>query len=112
MNNMVEVKQVEKKLPFKHGEAPQIKFGADFEALEDRQKIMYLKKFSSSMNHAADLIQKERNDLVQKLITSERQVHNANLNVEQIQKTMTGFITDSNLEKQELLAELTELRKG
>ena len=99
-------------MSFKHNAAPQINFGKDFEDLQDKQKVVYLKKFSSSMNHAADLIQTERNEAVQKLILQDQQLRNADLNLAQIKASLVKNITDSNAEKQNLLAEIAELKRG
>jgi len=40
---------------------PQIAWGHEYKAWPDRRKIIYLEKLASSMNHAADVLQQERN---------------------------------------------------
>lgn len=42
---------------------PKIQWGPGYEKWDDSQKIKYLKKFSNSMNHAAALLQDERDQL-------------------------------------------------
>ncbi len=42
---------------------PKIKWGLIYQGMLDKQKIEYLEKLASSMNHAAHLIQGERNEL-------------------------------------------------
>ena len=42
---------------------PKIKWGKMYLALSDAEKIEYLQKLASTMNHAASLVQDERNEL-------------------------------------------------
>lgn len=62
MNN--EPDFVDEKIFKRHSkDAKQIEFGAEFEKRSDKDKIKYLKKLASSLNHAVMLIQDERNKL-------------------------------------------------
>ncbi len=108
---MVDVKQINEKLDFSHGEAPQIQFGDDFDELADNQKILYLKKFSSSMNYAAYLIQQERNKLLTQLQVMQEQVKNADTNVAQVKESLVKVVTESNAEKQQFLSEISNLQR-
>ena len=44
--------------------APKIKWGLKYQGFTDKEKIKYLEKLASTMNHAAHLIQEERNELL------------------------------------------------
>lgn len=55
----ISVKEI--KVPFKHGEAPAISWGADFDALTDTQKIIYLKKVLR-LNESCDYADSDRKE--------------------------------------------------
>ena len=93
-------------------DTPMIEFGVDYRTKwPDHRKISYLEKLASSMNHGAKLIQRERNDLLGQMVVMEAQLVAAQKAYE-IQKAITErTITDTNAERQNLLAEISELRK-
>lgn len=89
--------------------APQIDFGQDFEEFDTERKIRYLKKLSSAMNHAADLIQRERDQLLKDIVVAVESVQNAE-NAVTIQKDIVvRSITSHNAEKQDLIKRIQEL---
>lgn len=105
----ISVKEI--KLPKDHMLMPEIDFGEDFEALEPLKKVIYLKKLSSSLNHAADLIQKERNKLSEECIVLAAVAQNAE-NSANIQKGIVlKSITERNLEKQDFIKKMQELEQ-
>ena len=80
-----------------------IKFGDEFEKWNDKHKINYLKKLASSMNEAADLMQRERNQMAVKLQVAKDQLKNVEKNLE-IQKAIVfKSITDTNQAKEEYI---------
>lgn len=109
-----EVKEVaveDLNLPLNPARAPQIKWGEDFENFDDKRKIIYLKKLCSALNHATDIIQKERNELNDKCFNLNTQLQNADKNVGIRKDIYTKAITDHNLEKQKLIVRIQELEK-
>lgn len=62
---------LEYKLP---AAAPKINWGGDFDSMPADDKVAFLKKFANSFNHALDLMQKERNALMDKSNSMEAQV--------------------------------------
>lgn len=104
----ISVKEI--KVPFKHGEAPAISWGADFDALTDTQKIIYLKKFSASMNHATMLIQTERNELLACVETLKAMLKSAEDAVGIQKTTLVNSITESNIREQKLGQEIALLK--
>ena len=95
----------------KYTQARDINWGVDFDALEDKQKIVYLKKFSASMNQAAELIQNERNLLaadneVMKGMLAAAETANGNQ-----KKMLIKVITTNNLSAQEAGNEITLLKR-
>lgn len=94
----------------KYVPAREINWGADFEALEDKQKIVYLKKFSASMNQAAELIQLERNDLSNDIVVMKRMMQAAETATGTHKAMLTKVITDNNLAAQAAGAEIAKLK--
>lgn len=87
-----------------------IKFGEEFEKWDDKHKIEYLKKLASSMNEAADLMQRERNQLAVKLNVASEQLANMERNLE-IQKSIVfKSITDTNAAKEEYITQIQQLQ--
>ena len=101
---MIDVADIEYKA------AREINWGADFEDLEERSKIVYLKKFSASMNQAADLMQKERNSLLNDIEVMKKMLESGEQATMNQKMTMIKVITDNNLAMQKLGDEMMELK--
>ena len=98
------------KLKMPKGIVPQIDFGRDFEEdFDDARKIRYLKKLSSAMNHAADVIQKERNALLLDLKAALKAAEHADEAVTIQKDIVVKAITNYNAEKQDLIKRIQEL---
>jgi hypothetical protein len=108
MTDEISVKDI--KLPFKHCDAPAINWGGDFNELEDLQKIVYLKKFGSSMNHATMLIQAERNILANENEVMRRMLDSSQTAITNQKAMLIKTITDNNATQQMLGEEITKLR--
>jgi seryl-tRNA synthetase len=106
---MLEIKELN--LPKDPGRAPQINWGEDFENFDDIRKIIYLKKLCSALNHATDLIQKERNQLLVDIKVCNEAVENADKAVSIQKAIVLKAITDHNIEKQEFAKQLQTLEK-
>lgn len=91
--------------------AREINWGADFDALEDKQKIVYLKKFSASMNQAAELIQGERNALANDIEVMKKMMQAAETATNNHKSMLTKVITDNNLAAQAAGNEITLLKR-
>jgi len=72
-----------------------------FEAFSDQQKIEYLEKLSNSMNHAAALIQKERDELGRLCSLKEGQI-----------QKLTHAMTQNNAMLQQEVTLMNEERQG
>lgn len=89
---------------------PKIKFTSDFEERKDSEKIAYLKDLASTMNNAADLMQKERNVLAEQLRINTALLENAEKAL-LIQKTITtNQLVSGNSQVQELSCQIQELQ--
>jgi len=106
---MIEVKELN--LPEEPGMAPQINWGDDFNDFDDMKKIIYLKKLCSALNHATDLIQKERNQLLVDIKVSNDVAENAGQAVAIQKAIVLKAITDHNVEKQEFANQLQTLER-
>lgn len=95
----------------KGGKAKMISWGEDYKKWDVEKRLEYAESLASAMNDACDLIQKERNVLleqnkvlIEKLVASEQAIQN--------HKTINiNMITQANSDKQELIKELRSLEK-
>ena len=106
---MLKVKELN--LPEEPGMAPQIDWGEDFNNFDDIKKIIYLKKLCSALNHATDLIQKERNQLLVDIKVTKSVAENAGEAVAIQKAIVLKAITDHNREKQEFANQLQTLER-
>lgn len=83
--------------------APKIKWGHIYEKWPADRKLTYLEKLATSMNHAASLIQDERNQLVTLVELKEQQIEQAQKDVNANNAMLQAQITKHNAEKQDLL---------
>lgn len=86
-----------------------IRFGPDFDEWEDDRKIRYLKALASSMNEAADTIQKERNALLVVVAQQKEQLANANKKIELQKLMLDQSIAEHNEERNSLGVRINEL---
>jgi len=78
---------------------PKIKWGKIYQALDDKDKIAYLEKMASTMNHAAFLIQEERNELGELCQLKEEQLEKMSEAMVQNDTMLHGKITKMNEER-------------
>ncbi len=91
--------------------APKIAWGDKYKEKTDADKILYLQKLASTMNHAAFLIQNERNDLLKSLDQKERQLISIAANLEANNGMIQQQVTKMNAEKQEYFKTIAALNK-
>ena len=87
-----------------------IAFGEEFEAWPDSRKMSYLKKLASSMNHAADLMQQERNAIAEDMKVVKLQLEYAERNLGIQKNIVLTTITQNNLDKQNFIADIQALK--
>lgn len=103
------IKKEDLHLPPAPAQAPQIDWGEDFNSWDIEQQNRYLKRLCSALNHAADMIQNERNEALNKLHEMKQILENAD-QATAVQKGIAHrAITAHNLEKQELIVRIREL---
>ena len=98
---------------------PKIAWGVTYEGWDKDKKIEYLEAFSSSMNHAADLLQKEAKELRELCTLKEERVVKLNEAMIANNEMLQGEITRMNADRQgynqivaKLDAEIKELKDG
>jgi seryl-tRNA synthetase len=113
-DNTVGLKRVEAvELP------PKILWGEIFQSWDLEKKLDYLTKFAEAMNHAADLIQNERNALIKLVELKEKEIEQVKPMMEANLQMLQNEITKMNKYKQEthktiakLNARIKELERG
>ena len=99
--------------------APKIKWGLRFHHMPDGRKIDYLKGLASAMNHAAFIIQGERNQLLEICKKQEVQIgviqKGLDANNEMVQQQMTSLNAERqsfNKSAAAMKARIRELERG
>lgn len=97
---------------------PKIHWGKLYMSWGDEKKVQHLEKLAATMNHAAALIQDERNKMNDLLIAKEAQLNAMKKSLDQTSAMVAQQIAQHNEEKQQanrayaaLNAEVRELRK-
>lgn len=91
---------------------PKIKWGKLYQKFTDKEKIEYLEKLASTMNHAAYLIQEERNQRNDLLELKEKQLIASKKALDDSNEMMQTLITDMNEYKQEVNRAFAESKNG
>lgn len=90
---------------------PRITWGRIYkEKMSSEQKIEYLERLASTMNHAAALLQKERNTLDSLCAKKEKQLMIMKKTVDQSGDMLLQQITRLNADRQNFVNEITKLR--
>lgn len=88
---------------------PKIKWGELYKQFSDKEKIEYLQKIASTMNHAAYLIQEERNGLLKSIDKKEEQLIKMKKTIDQNMEMLQIEITKINEERQEVNKKVAKL---
>jgi hypothetical protein len=97
-----------KRLPGMRSKAPPIKWGADYQKLSLRRRLRYAENIASAMNHAADVIQTERQGLIEVARQQEKQIKQLAAELKNQGEIINSELTRANEEKQELLKKIVE----
>lgn len=89
---------------------PKIQWGQKYQKFSDKEKIKYLEKLASTMNHAAHLVQNERNELGNLCELKEKQLESMKIAMEQNLEMLQKEITKINEERQMFNAAYKELK--
>ena len=91
--------------------APKIKWGDEYKSWSMKDQLSYAERVASSMNEAADLLQKERNELAKLLTEKEHKLVSSIKEINDLKRVVEQQITTSNEEKQELFVHIVKLQK-
>jgi hypothetical protein len=89
---------------------PKIQWGQKYQQFTDKEKIKYLENIASTMNHAAHLIQTERDELGKLCELKEEQLINMKSAMSQNMEMLQTEITKINEERQLFNAAYKELK--
>ncbi len=98
----------EKALP---NHPPKISWGPIYQGKSDREKIIYLEKLSEAMNHAAFLIQNERNELTELCALKEAQLETLTKAMEANNEMIQQEVTRMNADRQNYNQAIKELNE-
>lgn len=90
---------------------PKIQWGLIYREWADEDKVAYLEKLAAAMNHAAYLIQNERNQLGELCELKESQITALKAALDQNNAMIQGEITKMNAERQQYNGAIAGLNK-
>ena len=90
-------------------QAPKIQWGAKFKLMNTEAQIKYLMNLASTMNHAAWLIQNERNQLITLCELKDNQLKAQQKSVNQNNEMLQSEVTKMNTQRQSYNKELARL---
>lgn len=90
--------------------APQIRWGDDYRSWPIEKRLRYAENLASSMNHAADLLQKERNALLKTAMHQEAQLKMAVQRYDEQGDLMRRELGRADAEKQDLYRQIVALQ--
>lgn len=91
---------------------PKIKWGEAYKDYPDVKKVEYLEKLAATMNHAAHLIQVERNQLNDLCELKEKRIAEMTIALEQNNALIQMHVTKTNEQLNEAAKEVTRLNKA
>lgn len=103
------MKDIER-LPAMQSRAPDIRWGGEFESWGLRRQRDFAMRLASSMNHAADMLQQERNKLLELCKKQERLLESAQDGYRNQGQLMNNELGKANAEKQELYKQIVNLQ--
>ena len=91
---------------------PKIKWGNIYQGFTDKEKVEYLEKLASTMNHAAHLIQGERNKLLKLCDLKEGQIIKMKEAMTQNMNMLQTEVTKMNEQRQGFNKEVARLNQN
>ena len=91
---------------------PKVAWGNKFKSWATEKQIAWLMKFAEAMNHAADLLQKERDELNTLCDKKEKQVSKLTEMMHQNNMMLQQEVTKFNEQRQEYNAEIARLNSN
>tara|TARA_R110000751_G_scaffold12717_6_gene43694 strand:- start:3531 stop:3962 length:432 start_codon:yes stop_codon:yes gene_type:complete len=96
--------------PLSINKGHRLQFGEKFKKWNAAEQIEYLIKLASSMNHAADMIQRERDNLMQKHEQLFRTLESCEKNLDTQKQININIITSANAKEQKYIKDIQLLQ--
>jgi hypothetical protein len=96
--------------PLSISKGHRLQFGEKFYEWETKEQVEYLIKLASSMNHAADMIQRERDALLQKHEQLFRTLESCDKNLNTQKQININMITSANAKEQKYIKDIQLLQ--
>lgn len=91
--------------------APKIRWGEGHKKKSLRERLKYAEALASSMNHAADVLQTERNGLIKICKQQEKQIKQSKKNYSILVESTNKELESQNSERQKLYVEIMAAKK-
>ena len=105
-----ELKKIER-LPGMKRKAPKIRWGLEYMSWPVEKRLTYSENLTASMNHAADVLQGERNALIGVCKRQEQQLEQSQAQYVAQGETMHRELAAQDAEKQQLYQEIVKLKQ-
>jgi len=105
-----ELKKIQR-LPSMRKVAPNITWGEDYLAWPLERRLRYAERLASTMNHAADELQKDRNRVIDAALHQEAQLTAAKEEISRLQVVMNQELAACNAREQTLATELVNTKQ-
>ncbi len=90
---------------------PKIQWGRLYQGQDDSEKIAYLEKLAASMNHAASLVQSQRDELAELCSNKELQLESLTEAMRMNNEILQSQVTQMNEQRQGFNSEVARLNK-
>lgn len=100
-----------KRLPSMRANAPKISWGGEYRAWPVERRLHYAERLASTMNHAADVLQTERNAMIEVANSQEVKLKHAAKVYAALGETMHTELANADAEKQKLYTQIVSLQR-
>jgi len=100
-----------KRLPAMAKNQPKIAWGEEYQSWPIEKRLHYAERLAASMNNAADVMQKERNELLELCKRQEAQLKDNSVQYHELGDLMNVELAKMDAEKQLLYADLVKITK-
>ncbi len=99
------------RLPAMAKNQPRIAWGVEYQAWPIEKRLHYAERLAASMNNAADVMQKERNELLELCKRQEAQLKDNSVQYHELGDLMNRELAKMDAEKQGIYVDLVKLTK-
>lgn len=92
--------------------APQIAWGDEYRGWPAEKRLSYAERLASAMNHAADVLQTERSQLLERLMAQEKRIESLEKMIASHGEVVNRELSAQDAEKQQLYAQIVDLDRA